>query len=84
MKKIIDIMEKKIQRGRPVHVAVMHAAAPERAGELRDRIANRFNTVELFITEFTPVMGVHTGPGLVGAAFYAEEPPSGQNSAKSL
>lgn len=60
------------------------AAAPERARELRDRIANRFNTVELFITEFTPVMGVHTGPGLVGAAFYAEEPPSGQNSAKSL
>ncbi len=84
MKKILDIMEKKIPRGRSVHVAVMHAAALERARELKDRIANRFNTVELFITEFTPVMGVHTGPGLVGAAFYAEEPPSGQNGAKSL
>lgn len=84
MKKIIDIMEKMIPQGRSVHVAVMHAAAPERARELKDRIAHRFNTVELFITEFTPVMGVHTGPGLVGAAFYAEEPPSGQNGAKSL
>jgi DegV family protein with EDD domain len=84
MKKILEIMEKKIPRGRPVHVAVMHAAAPERAQELKDLIAKSFNTVELFITEFTPVMGVHTGPGLVGAAFYAEEPPSGQNSANSL
>ncbi len=29
--------------------------------------------IELFITEFTPVMGVHTGPGVIGAAFYCEE-----------
>ena len=84
MKKILDIMEEKVPRGRPVHVAVMHAAAPERARELKERIANSFNTVELFITEFTPVMGVHTGPGLVGAAFYAGEPPSSQNGANSL
>lgn len=25
------------------------------------------------ITEFTPVMGVHTGPGVVGVAFYSED-----------
>jgi DegV family protein with EDD domain len=84
IKKILGIMEKKIPWGRPVHVAVMHAAAPERARELKDLIAKSFNTVELFITEFTPVMGVHTGPGLVGAAFYAEQPPSGQNGVNSL
>jgi DegV family protein with EDD domain len=73
MKKILGIMEKKIPHGSIVHVAVMHAAAPERARELKNRIANRFNTVDLFVTEFTPVMGAHTGPGLVGAAFYTEE-----------
>jgi fatty acid-binding protein DegV len=33
----------------------------------------RFDCEEIYITEFTPVMGVHTGPGLVGAAFYAEK-----------
>jgi hypothetical protein len=28
--------------------------------------------VELFTTEFTPVMGGYCGPGLLGAAFYTE------------
>jgi fatty acid-binding protein DegV len=31
-----------------------------------------FDCQEIYITEFTPVMGVHTGPGLVGVAFYEE------------
>jgi fatty acid-binding protein DegV len=51
----------------------MHADALEQALYLRDRIASRFNCIELFITEFTPVIGVHTGPGVIGAAFYCEE-----------
>jgi fatty acid-binding protein DegV len=35
-------------------------------------IATRFDCPEMFVTEFTPVMGAHTGPGLLGMAFYAE------------
>jgi len=37
---------------------------------LRDQISSRFDCTELLITEFTPVMGVHIGPGLIGIAFY--------------
>ena len=58
--------------GRPVHVAVMHADAPSEAEQLRDQVVGRFQCVESFITEFTPVMGAHTGPGLVGVAYYVE------------
>jgi hypothetical protein len=32
----------------------------------------RLHIAESYITEFTQVMGVHTGPGLVGAAFWVE------------
>jgi DegV family protein with EDD domain len=70
---ILRLMEHKIGEGQPAHIAVMHADALEQALYLRDRIASRFNCIELFITEFTPVMGVHTGPGVIGAAFYCEE-----------
>jgi DegV family protein with EDD domain len=69
---ILRLMGRKIGKGKPVHIAVMHADAPEQAQVLKDRIFSRFNCVEIFTTEFTPVMGVHTGPGVVGVAFYSE------------
>jgi DegV family protein with EDD domain len=57
---------------RPVHAAVFHADVPDEAEELRGTIAIRFDCLETFVTEFTPVMGAHTGPGLLGVAFYTE------------
>lgn len=56
--------------GRPLHAAVSHADAAQEAEELRQRVAERFDCAELYITEFTPVMGAHTGPGLLGVAFF--------------
>ena len=73
LKRILKLMMKKVGKGQPVHAAVMHADALEQARVLRDQISSHFNCVELFITEFTPVMGVHTGPGVIGAAFYSED-----------
>jgi DegV family protein with EDD domain len=77
MKHILSMMEEKVVRGQSLRVAVMHADAADRALELRNRISAHFNCNELFVTEFTPVMGVHTGPGLVGVAFYSDESPVG-------
>lgn len=56
--------------GRPVRAAVMHAAAPERGAMLAEQLEARMRIEELFITEFTPAIGAHTGPGLVGCAFH--------------
>jgi DegV family protein with EDD domain len=70
---ILRLMGRKISKGKLVHIAVMHADAPEQSQVLKDRIFLRFNCVEIFTTEFTPVMGVHTGPGVVGVAFYSED-----------
>ena len=57
---------------RPTHVNVMHANALEKAHKLRDRAQEVLNCQEIFISEFTPVMGAHTGPGLLGMAYYSE------------
>ena len=56
--------------GRPTHAAVMHAAEPEKAAMLAEQLRSRLHVEELFITEFTPAIGAHTGPGLVGCAFH--------------
>lgn len=70
--RMLKVMEKTITKSKQLHVAVMHADAPEEAATLKDKILSRFDCQEIYITEFTPVMGVHTGPGLVGVAFYED------------
>lgn len=71
IKRMLQILEQKIAKEPPLHAAVMHAEALDKAIELRSWISSRFNCAELFITEFTPVIGAHTGPGVIGVAFYS-------------
>ncbi len=70
-KRMLKLMAPMVRKGQPLHVAVMHADALEQAISFKHRIESQFECEEIFITEFTPVMGVHTGPGLIGAAFYS-------------
>ena len=69
--KMIELMAERVGEAR-VHAIIMHADAVERALTLRDAVEAKFDCAELFVTEFTPVMGAHIGPGMVGAAFWAK------------
>ena len=55
-----------------LHVAVLHARAPEYARQLETEIRARVETAELFTAEIGPTIAVHSGPGAVGLAFYRE------------
>jgi DegV family protein with EDD domain len=72
MNRMLKLMAKEVIKGQLLHVVVMHADALDTAKAFMNRIAYQFECEEIFITEFTPVMGVHTGPGLVGVAFYGD------------
>jgi DegV family protein with EDD domain len=69
---MLDEMEERVD-GNPVHVAVLHADALEEARHLKLLVEERFDCLEIFTCSMTPVMGAHTGPGLLGLAFYADE-----------
>ncbi|UCE98105.1 MAG: DegV family protein [Dehalococcoidia bacterium] len=69
--RLIETMRRKVNN-HPVHVGVMHAFALDEANRLRERIAAEFNCSELWISEFSPVMGYATGTGTLGLAFYSE------------
>ncbi len=56
----------------PLHIAVMHARAPEAAQQLEDELRARFNIAELVRAEIGPPIAVHTGPDAVGLAFFRE------------
>jgi DegV family protein with EDD domain len=59
--------------GGRLHVAALHALAPERASDLLARLTAQVAPEESFVGEFGPVMVVHTGPGLVGLAWWWDD-----------
>ena len=70
--RILQMMRNKVGES-PVHVAVMHAYAPDEAEKLKERVAAEFNCAELLLTEFSPLMGYACGTGTLGLAFYTED-----------
>lgn len=49
-----------------INIAVAHGNALEEARELLDKIKELKNVNEVIFTQISPVMVVHTGPGLIG------------------
>ncbi|MBF8267437.1 MAG: hypothetical protein HW388_945 [Dehalococcoidia bacterium] len=71
MERLLALTRQRVGDG-PIRANVMHALALEDALILRERLLAQLNCVEVLVSEFTPVMGTHTGPGLLGVAFYRE------------
>ncbi len=72
--KMIDLLKEKIGGHTPVRIAILHTNAFEDAKSLQSKVINTFpknGIAELMIAEVSPVIGTHTGPGIVGVAFLA-------------
>jgi DegV family protein with EDD domain len=69
--RLLEMLRNKVGQS-PVHLAVMHAYVPEEAEALKEQISSEFNCAELWVTEFSPVMGYATGTGTLGFAFYKD------------
>ncbi len=53
-----------------IKIAYVHAAASKEAGKLKAMVEERVEVVESLISELSPALGVHTGPGTVGFCFF--------------
>ena len=52
----------------PLWVSVLHGQLADQANKLADLVKRRVNVGKLEILRISPVLGVHTGPGIVGLA----------------
>ncbi len=71
IRRMLELMREEAGEGM-LHATVMHADALKDAESIRQSIADDFDCAELYVSEFTPAMGAHIGPGLLGVAFWAE------------
>jgi len=69
--RIVDLMRQKVGEA-PIRVAVMHAYDEEGAARLKEHVSKEFSCVDVWVSEFSPVMGYATGTGTLGLAFHTE------------
>ena len=63
---IADLVHEKM-KDRPAWVHVLHTNSPDQAQALAEQIRARLPAARLTCGQIVPVLGVHTGPGCVGA-----------------
>ncbi len=62
MEKLVDFARSKANLK---HLAIAHAAVPEKAQELKERLSQFFKEEEILVTELGPALGAHGGPGVL-------------------
>ena len=67
--RLLEIIEQKTAGKSNVRLASLHAAAEDDARYLLEEASKRINPIEAVISEVSPAVGTHVGPGTVGLAY---------------
>ena len=71
LSRLVEIVAEQIGGRTPVRLSAIHANSPEDAQFVMDEATKRLNPVEVFMSEVSPAIGTHTGPGTVGLVYMA-------------
>lgn len=69
--RVLETIGNQLKGRSPVRLATIHAAAPEEAAALLEMGKAQFGAVETILSEVSPTVATHTGPGTVGLAYCA-------------
>ncbi len=73
IERMLDLVEKGIAGRTPVRISVFHAMEDKLARDLLEITQKRFSPVENILSEVSPVVGAHVGPGTISIAYQAGE-----------
>jgi DegV family protein with EDD domain len=71
--RLLELLVERVQGKQGIRIAALHANAEADARALLERAAKPLGPVEKILSEVSPVVGTHAGPGTVGLAFLYEE-----------
>jgi len=66
--KIIELVEE-VANGKDMKVAIMHGDAKEEGLKIKEHFEKMPNVKEIFFSQISPALVVHTGPGLIGVCY---------------
>jgi DegV family protein with EDD domain len=69
LERLISLVREKSNEKRPLRLAVFHSNVPESAESLLKDAAAALSPEETFLSELSPVIGTHVGPGTLAIAF---------------
>jgi len=69
---LLEIVKQRVGTTSPLHIIVEHTSWLEEAERLKQMVLDQFNCAEVFLCEYTPVVSLIVGPGVVGLGFYQE------------
>ncbi|NLN96819.1 MAG: DegV family protein [Eubacteriaceae bacterium] len=70
MRKIIDLVREGLAGAKRYYLTISHGSAYEEAVEIKNAMMDLVEGAENFsFGQISPVLGVHTGPGLIGVGF---------------
>jgi DegV family protein with EDD domain len=67
--RMLDIVQERVEGKPNIRLATLHAAAEADARGLLEEASRRLNPIESLVSEVSPVVGTHVGPGTVGLAY---------------
>ncbi|HEX9027618.1 MAG TPA: DegV family protein [Anaerolineales bacterium] len=73
IERMLALVEAGIGGRTPVRISVFHALDKEAAVELLEVARVRFSAEECILSEVSPVVGAHVGPGTISIAYHAGE-----------
>jgi DegV family protein with EDD domain len=69
VERMLEVVKEESAGAPTLYMVVAHAAAPEEAQELYQMAQEQFRPAQLMLSELSPVIGTHTGPGTLGVAY---------------
>ena len=69
--RMLDLIEQRIGNRRPLRLSPLHAGSPAEAQALMKAAQDRFHPDECILSEVSPAIGAHVGPGTIGIAWCA-------------
>lgn len=67
---MVHFVDRRVTGFRRLNLAVMHADVLHWAEKLQAMAVEKLHPDEIILTDFTPVMVAHSGPGIIGLAYY--------------